>query len=172
MKNTITLIFASMLMGSLCLGCDRNEPYDGIRPVTANSEVKAFFNENLGLIAETIFYDHNDFENREFIDSCVMINSKEEFLQIDFRGETPPELPAIDFDAYTLIIGQWIYTNTREYLISKRLIVEHNEAIITLFVGRKDGLYTEEEIPRLSFFWELYPKTITTSINTITIPKN
>ncbi len=86
-------------MCAFCAACDDKEKYDGIRPVPASAEVKAFFNENLNLVAGAIFYDYNEFETQKFIDSCVMINSMDEFQQIDFRDETPPQLPVIDFDS-------------------------------------------------------------------------
>jgi hypothetical protein len=171
MKKPLTLIFAGALASALCACNNPNESGNReqnpneIRLVKVSDEISAFFDENAPVIAGAIFYEQNDFEKREFVDRCVMINSVEEFQQIDFRGETPPELPVIDFISHTLVIGQWISVNPRYYLASRTLVFKQDKATMKLIVGTKDGAFDASYIPMPEYFWGLYPKINAEIIN-------
>jgi hypothetical protein len=136
----------------------------GIAPVPTSEipeEVAAFFDENLHRIAQPIFHKDNTVHR---IDTCVMINSSDEF---NFPDGIPAELSAIDFDTYTLVIGQWGRGNTCPYLMSQSLVVEKNVAIINLTIEYKpeEGfLYEQFALPVP--FWGLYPKITAETIHT------
>jgi hypothetical protein len=176
MKTHIKLFCAGVLTSALCMGfaaCDepegpgQKEEGTEIRPVAVSDEIAAFFDENVDKIGGAIFYEQNDFENRKFVDACVTINSAEEFGRIDFRGETTPELPVIDFDSHTLVVGQWVNVNPRYYLASRTLVFKQNEATMKLIVGTKDGAPFASYMLMPEFFWGLYPKIDAETINTI-----
>ena len=167
MKN----LFAGVLMSALCAGfvaCNepvgqgQNEEGTEIQPVPVSElsdEVAAYLDENVSIIGNAIFYEYNDFETREFVDACVAINSVEEFEQIDFRGETPPELPAIDFNSHTLVIGQWVGAeDARFYLMSRSLVVEHGIVTMDITIELDKGLWDAYYRLYPKYFWGLYPK--------------
>lgn len=173
MKN----VFAGVLISALCAGlvaCNepvgqgQNEEGTEIQPVPVNeisAEVAAFFDENVALIGRAVFYKYNNLETREFVDACVAINSVEEFEQIDFRGETPPELPAIDFNSHTLVIGQWVQGHPGIFLESQKVIVKDSVATIELYLGQKSGEW--EQRVDIGSFWGLYPKLTNLPINVV-----
>jgi hypothetical protein len=181
MKKLLIAFFAGVLMSALCAGLTAcNEPKDPeqneegteIQPVPVSEmsgEVADFFEGNADLIGRAIFYEQNDWENRKFVDACVTINSAEKFDKIDFRGETPPELPAIEFDSQTLVIGQWIGAqDARFYLMKQSLVTKDNTMTITLTIGEdiKSPWYTYLHLTP-KYFWGLYPKIDAETINTI-----
>jgi hypothetical protein len=182
MKKIIKLLSAGVLMSILCAAfaaCNtpkeqgQKEEGTEIQPVPVSEmsgEVAAFFEGNVALIVGAIFFEQNDWENRKFVDACVMINSAEEFGRIDFRGETPPELPTIDFNSYTLVIGQWVTVNPRYSLASRTLVIKQNEATMKLIVGAS-GPYFYSYMPMPEYFWGLYPKIYAKAIN-MTVERN
>ena len=100
------------------------------------------------------------------IDSCVMINSAEEFLQIDFIN-APLELPVIDFDAYTLVIGQYVAVNSAYNLVSQGVVVETDEILMNVLIKRtQDKAF---EVIDVKNFWGMYPKLPQVPISVIRI---
>ncbi len=177
MKKIMTFLSAGLLMITLCTGlaaCNEpkapeQEPNENeIQLVEVSDEIAAFFDENVNLIGSSIFFDRNDWENNEFVEACVMINSEEEFMQIDFRGQTTPLLPTINFDSYTLVIGQWVSGNGASHLESTKLIVRDDTATVNLIMS-KDDLRFDVFHPLPIYFWGIYPKidTETIGINVI-----
>ncbi|MDR2910375.1 MAG: esterase family protein [Bacteroidales bacterium] len=160
MKKT-KIILSTIMLFILIMGCKKQnkEPEEsieivGIVPVKASNEVSAFFEENVRPISNIILAEYNyDWQT----DICVIINSAEE-LPMFIEGN-PVLYPTIDFDAYTLVVGQWIGGSGALYLMYQSLVAENEkEAIINLIIGlRKEegvdyaGIYN---VP----FWGLYPK--------------
>jgi hypothetical protein len=166
---------AAALMSALCAGCSNpngsaetrtGDSGDVILPITPSDEITAFFEENADLIGYGVFYEHNDYERWEFTDRCMMINSVEEYQQMDFNNVklldrsdfTPPVLPAIDFDSHTLVIGQWLGSNEQHFLASQSLVAKPNEITMNLVVGTKDGYHYAYYRSLPIFFLGLYPK--------------
>jgi hypothetical protein len=139
-------------MSAFCAACDEtNYSVEGIKPVQASAPVLSFFGEH----SDNLSLGDNS-------PACLLINSVEEFEKI-----APPsvELPAIDFDKYTLVVGQWLYGNSAEYLGSRTLIEGEDRVTMNLEVGIKEGEHTQEYVPRLSVFWGIYPKISAKHIN-------
>ena len=124
--------------------------------------------------------DDNDFDvfNSEFYKSffddkfrdldhhVYVINSRQELADIYF-GEK--ELPAIDFDKYTLIIGQHMMPCLGFYITKKELVPNEDGLQLTIY-ARNDGEILSLMIQRL-FFWGLYPKLSQTTITVKAIKK-
>ena len=90
-----------------------------------------------------------------------VINSQQELADI-YVGKK--KLPEIDFDKYTLIIGQQIMPYCGFYVAKKELLADDSGLILNLY-ARND----RESLPCASqnlYFWGLYPKL---SQKTITV---
>jgi hypothetical protein len=175
MKKISMLFCAGVLMsalGAAVVACNDEPNGQGqkpneneIKPVALAGEVgnqlTAFFEENVNRIAQSIFEEDG---RLPFIDTCVMINSVDEFPKADWGG-TPFEFqyPDINFDAYTLVIGQWV-GGPSLYIWSQSLVVEQNVATMNLIIGQKEGLFDQNVYPMP--FWRLYPKITAEAIHT------
>ena len=177
-------ILSLLLAGTACNNLDDQEQLwdgTGVRPATVSNEIAAFLDEHVGGIGRSIFYKYYDMESdplgwtwerisnhlslKGYVDSCVMINSVDEYRRLTDDGypeETPPELPAINFNTHTLVIVQWINCDHKDhhYVASHGLAVEQNVATMNLVIGVNDLPYaiTAYENPTPAHFWILYPK--------------
>ena len=88
-----------------------------------------------------------------------VINSRQELADL-YVGEK--ELPVIDFDKYTLIIGQQKMPCLGFYITKKELVPSENGLQLTIY-ARNDGEILSLMIQRL-YFWGLYPKLSQTTI--------
>jgi hypothetical protein len=85
-------------------------------------------------------------ENR---DTCIMINSREEFQQACVCTD---DLPEIDFNAYTLIVGQ---TDLLIYqYVLEHWIVEENLLTLHLLIHGSGG----PQESQTKYYWGIYPK--------------
>ena len=84
-----------------------------------------------------------------------LINSRQE-LEAIYSGSR--ELPEIDFDKYTLIIGQQIMPCLGFYLAKKELQVGDEGLILKLY-ARNDSEIHAHMLQNL-YYWELYPKLV------------
>ena len=170
MKKANVLLWAALLLlGRSFAACNdsNDDPSaemfpDGIKPVILEGklgkELTDFFNENAGRIVGSIFpfpaaASHHEQEMWFMTDTCLMINSMEEFPTVDFRGESI-EVPAIDFDAYTLVIGKYL-DGSGSIIASQNLVVTPNKTTLNL-LAKEPGDNLDEI--RIYFFWALYPK--------------
>ena len=169
-------ILALLLAGTACNNSDDGDPQEnelpGIQPIVLadelgtelSEELTAFFEENLAFIATSIYKNYHEFlVGGVKIDSCVMINSVEEFQAIDFLNDMTFELPPIDFDAYTLVIGQYVANCNCD--IEQYIVVESEKATMNVRV-RKGLNYLYPGYSWRHFFWGLYPKLTSESILT------
>ncbi|MDR2968836.1 MAG: Ig-like domain-containing protein, partial [Tannerellaceae bacterium] len=143
---------------------DPEEEVKGIQPVPVSEiddKVVAFFDEYKGMIANSIPLNQKS-------DCFILINSRKKLPLINDL-----QYPTIDFDAYTLVIGQWIGGGAL-YLMSQSLVVENGKkATMKLIIGEKKeeevdydhGIYP---VP----FWGLYPKFEAKSLYTNVTYKN
>ena len=137
MKTRILTLTAALLLLGGFVACNDSEEseYIGTPPVTASADVSAFFKTYLPSSSSSHpepEFNFSKIDDRDI--ECFVINSMEEFEAV-----APPsvELPVIDFDKYTLIIGQhWMTLN----LVYKQL-KGGTPAIMTIF-----------------YFWGLYDK--------------
>jgi len=163
MKTIVNIFCATALMSAFSAGfvaC--NEPKDpqspdqpeivGIAPVPAAElpeEVSAFFEKYLpaisGIRSEIFFVDADK-------DECLLLNSSEDLKKLISSNV---ELPTIDFDSYTLVIGQQTMPTSSFSVSNQTVDVKSNRVILNLTV----------KIPEASsgassclYHWGLFPK--------------
>ena len=115
--------------------------------------IKEFYNNHYG--QETgfrSFFDHSDKSQ------CLVINSTEE-LKNHYLDNYP--FPEIDFDKYTLIVGQKIMPEAYYTVLRQELISFDDELRLNVYVPKLDGAYTTFQN---LFYWGLYPKVKSSNI--------
>ena len=125
-----------------------------------NTPIAAFFNTELpGGHTESFFCEPAEWNdlpvpiNKNLV---YVINSREELADI-YLGEK--ELPEIDFDNYTLILGQQIMRCLGFYVAKKELVIEDDGLVLNLHARNdtpKNGLIMPAH--QSLTFWDLYPK--------------
>ncbi len=168
MKKSIFIfgILALLLFGAVFASCKKDDTWEipnGIKPVKPGKELTAFFDEKLGFIGRSIFGEDNDailIGGGVYPDTCVMINSVDEFQAYDFTdhedyGIMTFELPSIDFNAYTLVIGQYMAPTHGIDLVAQRIVVEPKEITMNILL-RSTGITTADKWKKE--YWGLYPK--------------
>ena len=141
-------ILTSLLL--LCVwGCNEsNDDEYGLKaPVT--EEIISFFNDALPQDeSSNCFFTTLD----PLKDTCYVINSNKELSEL-YSGEK--NLPIIDFDKYTLILGKTM--ESAGYAIEGHNIeITDNLLIITLTIKQLEGSYTQQFVP--CYYWGLYKK--------------
>ena len=127
---------------------------NAIQPVNlTDGDIVDFFNLDPHRLSIPFFQDGN-YDNKVYV-----INSRQELADV-YLGEK--ELPAIDFDKYTLIIGQQKMPCLGFYITKKELVPNEDGLQLTIY-ARNDGEILSLMIQRL-FFWGLYPKLSQTTI--------
>ena len=166
------LIF-SVLIATACL-CACSSDDDSIPQINlTDGEIFDFFNSELRemhsddnyIASRSFFYEIIDPVNHDgmpIMENMVyIINSQQELADI-YVGKK--KLPEIDFDKYTLIIGQQIMPYCGFYVAKKELLADDSGLILNLY-ARND----RESLPcalESLYFWGLYPKL---SQKTITV---
>ena len=101
--------------------------------------------------------------NSFFIDSdkneCYVINSLEELKSI-YKGNV--EIPEIDFERYTLVIGQEILSDFNYPVYKQDLMFSDHKCHLTLYVPDFD---LENNTTQYFYYWALYPKFYTEGIS-------
>ncbi|MDR2968476.1 MAG: Ig-like domain-containing protein [Tannerellaceae bacterium] len=144
---------------------DLEEEVKGIQPVPVSEisdEIVTFFENHLPVFSggKSDCFFVNDKENKS-----LMINSIDEFKKII----SSIELPTINFDTYTLIVGQYWTHGGGFYVSSQRMTIESSRVNLNLIVKRREGAYPAVAIPRPLYCWGLYPKLSEKSIINITV---
>ena len=166
------LIF-SVLIATACLcACSSDDDFipqinltDGEIFDFFNSELREMHSDDNYIASRSFFYeiiDPVDHDGMPIMENMVyIINSQQELADI-YVGKK--KLPEIDFDKYTLIIGQQIMPYRGFYIAKKKLSNGDNGLILNLY-AKND----RELLPCASqnlYFWGLYPKQ---SQKTITV---
>lgn len=161
-------VFLSVLFNLIvCFGCSNDE-------VKLNSFEKNNLTELFSPIEEghdytmiADFYQANYQGGTEyysfFKDSnksqCLIINSTNE-LQSKYMGITP--FPSIDFNKYTLFVGQEMMEESFYYILRQELVSHGSNMQLNIYVPMLNGGYSM--IQHL-FYWGLYPKTHLTNVS-------
>jgi hypothetical protein len=129
----------------------------GIQPVPMSEisdEIVAFFDEYANLIANFIPI----YENKpdRISGSCILFNSMKELPVANGYDEIPLQYPTIDFDTYTLIIGQYLAYNGGIYLYRQAVVTEPEAIIMNIQLKLFDGGH--DDAIQLKSFWGLYSK--------------
>lgn len=167
MKNVI-LIFSVLAATSCLYACtsddDSNSGQNIIQPVgIENGAITAFFSTELPELnhssdgyhtSKSFFYNPTTYGGMAIEKNMIfLINSRKELADI-YLGEK--ELPNIDFDRYTLIIGQQMMPYWGFYIVKKELEANDKGLRLTIY-ARNEGEVLPTAIQHL-YFWNLYPK--------------
>lgn len=121
--------------------------------------ISRFFNKELpkGQCSNSIFVDSDH-------DECYVINSLEELKNI-YCGDR--EIPYIDFEHYTLVIGQIVESGFYYPLLKQDLMFKDNRCHLTLYVPELDEVNLNGDNYKTQYFyhWALYPKFNTEGIS-------
>jgi len=168
MKRNIFVMMSGLVLtiAGLFVACSNDEDENVIQPIdVADSAITTFFNKELPErhndsqpyeYSTSFFYDFSVGSKEKIVSSesfVRLINSNQELTDI-YEGEN--ELPEIDFDKYTLIIGHQAMPGLGFYLTKKELMVS-NEALVLNLYTRNDREVIACAIQHL-YFWGLYPK--------------
>ena len=148
-KKLFTMFMMSLLtMTAVCVcGCSSDEEGNTITPIKKVDEsVSTFLNDEL---------EHFDLNRTGH--SCRIINSSSA-LQACYVGTK--DLPDIDFDSFTLLIGQVEAPHTGCNITDVQ-VVESSPLLCKVYLHVGDSGYTMLTYLR---FWRLYPKIPYTNI--------
>ena len=144
MKNLLRCVLFLGLFAS----CKGIEPTGdaGILPVSASEDVEFFFESHL----PSSDYSHSN-TSFNFGDEteCFVINDVDDFKAVAPESVT---LPEIDFDKYTLIIGQVVMGNPGYRFVSQSIHSDTLKVVYKNLGGASPAVITSY------YFWELYDK--------------
>ncbi len=171
MKKILTFFIAGAAIAALTTACntlkdpEQNEGTE-IPSVPVNDDVADFFNMHVSQIVRSAL-DVNS--NQTLVDRCIIINSIDDFLEIEGVPALPPP---IDFDSHTLILGQWVGGGGL-YLVSQSMVVEKAEYKINLTIRQKkeEGVDYNNAIHPV-YFWGIYSKINAESITVVVSGRN
>ena len=130
---------------------------DTIHPILEGKvydSIKEFYDNYYGL--DTDFRSFFDNSNKS---QCLVINSTEE-LKNHYLGDHP--FPEVDFDRYTLIVGQEMMPESYYTVLRQELISFGDELTLNVYVPKLENAYTAFQH---LFYWGLYPKVRSSSIS-------
>ena len=144
MKN---LLFCVLFLG-LFASCKGIEPTGdaGILPVSAPEDVEFFFESHLP--PSDYSHSNTSFNFGEETE-CFVINDVDDFKAVAPESVT---LPEIDFDKYTLIIGQVVMGNPGYRFVSQSIHADTLKVVYKNLGGASPARMTS------FYFWGLYDK--------------
>ena len=158
MKTRILTLTAALLLLGGFVACNDSEEseYIGTPPVTASADVSAFFKTYLPSSSSSHpepEFNFSEIDDRDI--ECFVINSMEEFEAV-----APPSvvLPVIDFEKYTLIIGQHLLGDPG-YSFEKQAVdtdTESGKMTLILVYSRMGG--ASPTVITTFYVWGLYSK--------------
>ena len=162
MKKNVTIYCVAVLMSALCAGFAAcNEPNDSrkqqeegteIQLAPASDAVADFFGVEKFPPLDITSLLEEEYGGKDY---CVMVNSMDEFRKIYRPEDDSPELPFIDFDSHTLILGGFFEGGGGHHLAGQSVVVGTEKLTLYLRVARP---YMGGASPLMYPFWGLYPK--------------
>ena len=157
-SNVLILKAVLLLLGGNLVACDDSKEPEvvGTPPVAASEEVTAFFTTHLPESSYNCSEVKFNFSEIDFGETeCFLINSTEEFEAV-----APPSvvLPVIDFEQYTLIIGQHLLGDPG-YSFEKQAVdtdTESGKMTLNLVYSRMGG--ASPTVITTFYVWGLYSK--------------
>lgn len=133
-----------------------------IQPIdVTGSPIEDFFNVELRNTAMAFFFDGD----RPICDNFVyVVNSRQEFADV-YQGKK--ELPEVDFEKYTLIIGKEMMPCLGFYIAKKELLAREDGLELTIYT-KNDNEICALALQNL-YYWGLYPKQSQKKISVIAI---
>lgn len=127
---------------------NRSDILKPVIEIKGYNTISDFFNSELPVDANSASF----FVNSEK-DECYVINTLEGLKSI-YNGDH--QIPEIDFEKYTLIIGQHIMSASGYIIEKQEVVLRDNDSVLNIFVNNKyeykPSLYTP------LYFWGVYPK--------------
>lgn len=156
MKTKKLILVALLLLSGGLVACDDSEEIEvvGTPPVVASDDVTAFFEKYLPPSSADQPKVEFNFREIDYDETeCFLIDSKE-----DFEAVAPPavELPAIDFEKYTLLIGQHQLGNPGYILEKQAIDTESDKMTLNLVYSSMEG--ASATAVTTFYFWGLYSK--------------
>lgn len=156
MKVNLSKAVALILSGLLIISCGKPASVeDGLLPVSPSDEVEAFFKTYLP--SHSGSYDIGFGLGEEM--ECIVINSISELEGI---APNDAELPSIDFDRHTLIIGRMVKGSPRYTYEGQKISSESGRTVLTVTYKELDG--AAPQMITYYNFWGLYDKLQDTEI--------
>ncbi len=152
----IVLSAVSLILAGMVISCKDKEK--DINPIIATEEINAFFEAHLPAISGSnsncFFVDDNN------SNKCTVINSNDDFSQNFTCPSIAP--PAIDFDTYTLVVGQYEVPSTNYQVIKQNITSQSSKLTLNLTLK-----IPEESYPSfcMLYYWGLYPKLKNSNVN-------
>ena len=159
MKKAI-IFFEMLLSLGMLSACSSSDEYktessiilDDIIPIDEGDEyatLSEFFQSNSNHYLGT---EYRNFFDGSDESQCLVINSTDELLSKYTGIDTFPD---IDFNKYTLIVGQEMMSMSFYVIHRQELALIGDNLILNLYIPKKEGGYCA--IQHL-FYWGLYPK--------------
>lgn len=127
----------------------RNQEDSGILPVEVSEEIESFFRTHLPKESHSQNVGFSLTDKTQ----CIVIENMAEFKE---KSTTQDELPDIDFDAYTLILGRMV-KGTPGYLLKSQAVYLNDDATrLRVVYKAPDG--ASSPIMTYYNFWGVYPK--------------
>lgn len=159
MKKFLTFLFISVLLAA----CTKIDPFESlfdikkcaaIAPIEQNSQLIAELNADTGPLRRILYaYDVHSWPQASFneemfdFEKAIIINTPSELLS---------DLPEIDFEKYTLVVGQFLRLGSTSYLNDQRIVVAADGAKLYLDIQKLDAFGTCDVYYKP--FASLYPK--------------
>ena len=157
-SNVLILKAVLLLLGGNLVACDDSKEPEvvGTPPVAASEEVTAFFTTHLPESSYNCSEVKFNFSEIDFGETeCFLINSTEEFEAV---APSSVVLPVIDFEKYTLIIGQHLLGDPG-YSFEKQAVdtdTESGKMTLNLVYSRMGG--ASPTVITTFYVWGLYSK--------------
>lgn len=159
MKRFLTFLFISVLFAA----CTKIDPFESlfdikkgaaIAPVEQKAQLIAELNADTGALRRILYaYDVHSWPQASFneemfdFEKAIIINTPSELLS---------DLPEIDFEKYTLVVGQFLRLGSTSYLNDQRLVIAAEGAKLYLDIQKLDAYGTCDVYYKP--FASLYPK--------------
>ena len=168
-KKLLFGLLVFMTIGLWSCSSDKDDEYgsgNSVIPILSetgvNNDLADFFKTELPMNSDLpstgFFVDSNK-------DICHVVNSMEELKSL-YKGEK--ELPVIDFNSQTLVIGQRVMPHLG-YTLQKQYIKEYDGSLLLfLHIKCEPSDFYPTMLMKL-YYWGIYPKINKTTITVKTI---
>ena len=162
----LPLVAAIGLLFTACSSDDEDKSNNDINALIQNAipskEMSDFFDREWSFLGNG---NPQNFFPDILQDTCRVINTEQEFLELYHGGE---KIPNIDFQTYSLVVGKKVF---RTIIGENRPMKFREQKLYMVSDGYVLDLYLDYSIPEVSFyndmfacFWGLYPKLIEKNI--------
>lgn len=140
--------FFPLVLGILILsaGCDKEEDTKNktVYPLTPSESIKTFFDES---------WTNGNCFTRLDNDTLHVINDKAQFRAM---YQCSNELPDINFDKYTLVLGSKVLFSLYDYAVEEQYIVMGDTP--TLYLRVREPVNGSWTSLGTLYYWAIYPK--------------